>query len=1360
MNIHNFKDIINNVDVSAAAKTITVTAATAKVFANKSGLRYLTDTIFNSLNNVSNDIFYEYSIIASTLDSDVNKLSCFSCVVDSASDSNDPQALHNRVGRYSTDIISNLYKSKGYSIYHHPQLFIAPESNAHMRSSITVSFSTDWRKEQHGNYNKNIDGQRIVSPTMSNVFYAPEANETVYVQNMSFARSYSEMIENAKYIKENNITLQAAHEDLHFQYHKQLSDKIPKADRKGPYTMSPTCFISMPILGAQSTNIPERFKVGDDNKITNQGQGACFIFFKFSQSIVDNMEKARRDGEYEKFVADLKEDVISAARDLFLEINDYVRIFSFNYLFNVGMKLQSVARQEAIKAAKAAIMSRNMSHNLGSHVMAYLKQKLNSVEDIVREKTLADLISVDDDNNCTINSNITAKLTGNLTNSAATYPLKATDITTNIELPFLVGLGKFVNYLQERQDFIATVATSYIPYSSPVNFKDYIYDELTPDLRQIRHSDRSGSRPENILLAYIARSENLIREVEVEDSSNEFRSINTVMDYVNANDIIKLTFRDFMGVIEPDKTKGDDAKQEYEEFYKRYTPDDNKNMVKSLEEMKNYNFSLPGGVIGRQAIFSIIENVIRNAAKHGIRTDVDNVELAFDIFDLSNSADKKRINELSEGSDCGVAISLMPEDAYTDIDGIKSLKEDHEHLTLSFKELLLGENSPYKNAKDISELYIFTITDKLDIQIPALCKLCSAINTKYLDEQTGSMENTAKGLKEIRISAVWLRILDDSIDGVLDDRAPLVTVRAAKTLDGKYNLQYVLCIPKPRNVAFISQSGNVKSKFTALAATTDNKSLLEEQLTLNGWCYFTEEEWMNPSVNKSFDLIVVESESEDSASELEVNIGNISPDRIVRMTQANIQSLHKAAYQSEEKENAEAAYQFGKAQEYLWNKMLIQKKRMTNVLVKLEDDRLVYADEDDLDTSDAIHIEDSRAHSNFCPKTTIVDDFKNKISFIDEDEGDEIYFNSTLKQVIIHSTFSDFCRPDEWPEDETYGPKYLYRTHHGFDSSNSISSFLGQSLVLDSGDYTRTKFVEGITGHNATDRIVRSTDIDLTWYFKQVNAMETKVAVIDERIFRKITGVNDSTVLQGIKSESDPISIKDCLRTEGKTATLYLQKGISAMNIILNYTMDNKELEEIMKKDDGSDPIIAEFIVVATDALYMPGYENIIAMETLTEENAAKDDTEKKNEKTPFAEEARIAHLCTISIRHSGAIDPIKKTNEFSDRCLFDYITIHQGLLDKVYNKIANVDTKVVDEFGVEHRKKELVTNKLKEIFIMDSKEYGNLVIHSGRSKPSLKDMPQQVPFVQFSGIDSSVSDSKTTLVELLNFARYEDTNK
>ena len=112
---------------------------------------------------------------------------------------------------------------------------------------------------------------------------------------------------------------------------------------------------------------------------------------------------------------------------------------------------------------------------------------------------------------------------------------------------------------------------------------------------------------------------------------------------------------------------------------------------------------------------------------------------------------------------------------------------------------------------------------------------------------------------------------------------------------------------------------------------------------------------------------------------------------------------------------------------------------------------------------------------------------------------------------------------------------------------------------------------------------------------------------------------------------------------------------------------------------------------------------------------------------------------------------------------IFDYITIHQGILDKIYNV-----------FGIKenYMEKHKVTNALHRFFSKPPKSnevkikskkanafLPNFIIHSGRSKPNEKDMPQHQPFVQFAAVDHAVKDCKYTLVELLATAHYEDNN-
>ena len=105
---------------------------------------------------------------------------------------------------------------------------------------------------------------------------------------------------------------------------------------------------------------------------------------------------------------------------------------------------------------------------------------------------------------------------------------------------------------------------------------------------------------------------------------------------------------------------------------------------------------------------------------------------------------------------------------------------------------------------------------------------------------------------------------------------------------------------------------------------------------------------------------------------------------------------------------------------------------------------------------------------------------------------------------------------------------------------------------------------------------------------------------------------------------------------------------------------------------------------------------------------------------------------------------------------LAEYISAHQGLMDKIYTK-----------FGLRGSVESMcsVTASLYSAFSMHAASYENVpverfrrgfFIHSGRSKPSPSDMPQRQPFIQFAAIENAVLDCKYSLVELFKSARYE----
>lgn len=171
------------------------------------------------------------------------------------------------------------------------------------------------------------------------------------------------------------------------------------------------------------------------------------------------------------------------------------------------------------------------------------------------------------------------------------------------------GIRHTLQYIQERMDFIATiVSTDRFPYG-PVNVKSQIFDELTPDEFGERHEKATT----NFLLEYIVYSEDISKQ-----SNTSKSKVKLLLKLISDNG----------------KKFGGQSKNENQE---------------AKEEFAKLNLAVPGGILGRHAIFTIIENVIRNSAKHdkesipkdGLTVSIKIGKDHLVIFDNKKNANKK-----------------------------------------------------------------------------------------------------------------------------------------------------------------------------------------------------------------------------------------------------------------------------------------------------------------------------------------------------------------------------------------------------------------------------------------------------------------------------------------------------------------------------------------------------------------------------------------------------------------------------------------------------------------------------------------------------------------------------------------------
>ena len=305
-----------------------------KITAKKSGFLHIVDLIEDELRkkNLLSSLFVEFNLVGTILAPDTpNKLNSLVYIREG-----NPH-FADRIKNYSDSIIEQFVKERKYTLFFHPEVFIDPQ-----KPQVCYSVIKNAIEEREIQY---IDDITKIKKDYYTKF-STDAN--IYIGKASFDRDYYTILDKASKIREKGIDVNDELTEFHKLYHYVIGNNIS------------TAYVTIPILGAQTTN---RIEIQNIDNI--QGQGVIFLFLTIPQ------------GSYTELEAILEE----ITTNLFLKLGDFVRLISYNYLFNLGLQLQNKAKNEAIKSAKAAIMSRNMSHNIGSHVMSYLKHcdRWNSV---------------------------------------------------------------------------------------------------------------------------------------------------------------------------------------------------------------------------------------------------------------------------------------------------------------------------------------------------------------------------------------------------------------------------------------------------------------------------------------------------------------------------------------------------------------------------------------------------------------------------------------------------------------------------------------------------------------------------------------------------------------------------------------------------------------------------------------------------------------------------------------------------------------------------------------------------------------------------------------------------------------------
>lgn len=395
------------------------------------------------------------------------------------------------------------------------------------------------------------------------------------------------------------------------------------------------------------------------------------------------------------FLSEQKEEIEHFFLNYVRKVRNLASLIRTRYIYDLLKK----DRHEAIKSAIAAIMSRNMSHNLGSHYLYYTKVSLEQLAD----------------------------KTGNAG-------------------PEIRGAAKALSYIQSRMDYLATIVSNdKYPYGS-VNFKSQILDELTVDDFSKRHY---GSNPNDEFKKGLNESVNKMRTVEelvvslsslyndcisgnLDDAlfserrsaiDSKLLSLQNVISDIDKKSIYNRTTNYLLtNLIRSENYSRPDilGRPRAENFknlflYVRLWEDNRSDLFTGAntpiemakeehlkDKLSKINLALPGGTMSCHAFYNILENFIRNSAKYSW-TDNRPKELRITI--------SLRINEDNQSVECTIFDNKR--DALCQRDG------NHGRTLLEDVNFRLGH---------------------------------SRILT---DNQMIDKEN--KGLKEMLFSAVWLK---------------------------------------------------------------------------------------------------------------------------------------------------------------------------------------------------------------------------------------------------------------------------------------------------------------------------------------------------------------------------------------------------------------------------------------------------------------------------------------------------------------------------------------------------------------------------------------------------------------------------
>ncbi len=930
---------------------------------------------------------------------------------------------------------------------------------------------------------------------------------------------------------------------------------------------------------------------------------------------------------------------------------------NFNY-----KKGKEIMRKHATKSAVVAIMSRNMSHNIGSHVLSFVKNELDGIEKINSQK----------------------------------YLISETEHYKNT--PYLKGVSQLINYIQERQDFIATISTfegfSFMPVDLwNTVFGNFINFEDDPD-----HPEKI-----NLILSNIAYSENYTgKEIQIISKK--------------------------CGLL--------------------------KKECSAFNLFMNIKLSIPYGIMGRQAIYSIFENFIRNSAKHTPFEKGKKLEIIIDTphYEYSEKdkivqlifhenylyIDEEKKMKLKNGDVYEYKEKLIRY-YYNNSNGIKKYLKMHsqksgkvfyeEGTDKKFKEYHSSKDKPseeeifditkfdeyaYKqyyltnteNAETIelridvekdcftalindkkysvldynpNEFIKFTLSNNMNDYFQAATDMEKGLRDDFIDKETGKLNPLYKGIKEIKISAAWLRGIDITEINQTDFYPPIIDIRCSKgrskcpALNKCLNsaieqsndiaagcVEYVFFLLRPKELLILVTSETLKKIENNIKENSEYEDFESFQEKLNS----------------------------DGIEILGVDDFKKTPNLRHRLNIIE-QALNDSEIQKDEVEE-----------------MINQRKIFLNSNEIIDSIKSNNKPQSILETFWKKRLE--KSYSAYINKPIIIID-KTAFYIDDQKRVDENDF-------IIKKEDADIKTMDDI--------QILFRYHN--DTIGEFIKFRDFLKSIEENEiYKKLDFIEGISSGNSTDLLIRKLPKTKLFKYQLIESCLTRVLIIDERIWGRYSkrGIDDIHIYS-----KNPVSSQK-------------PKLLKKLEEIKNIDIETEWIEEYNK-------IIKQFHlpnIPSPGKLYFFRNEPELIVSRLRIEsrfdisrsdileNDYYDWFSKKNIDVLSAIfDSDENEFCFYNLRgiKSGIFNNdgfrFKEKNTIP---LYDFFCIHQGIIDKIHD-LLNID------FGKIYYE----INKIENAKIK--------VVNSGRGIPP--NFPKKMIFLPFSSLENAVYDCKFSLTEFL----------